>query len=118
MVQPRKESLKLQKNTFTMNRKAPEWRYNEKTGEFEYADESMRKLHYLRGKLRHCDPLENKQNYIKQGLEDVGLSGNMGKTGDSKTGEITEKHKKTSDSQIEDAKEVMLRNKLEKGAKR
>ena len=101
-----------------MNRKAPERRYNEKTGEFEYADESVRKLQELRSKLRYGDPLENKQNCIRQGLEEVGLSGNMGKTGDSKTGEITEKHKKTSDSQIEDAKEVMLRNKLEKGAKR
>ncbi len=99
--------------------KKPKLAFNTKTGVFEYADENIRKIQEVRAKLRQDhDPLEVKQKYIEQGLDEVGLSGSMGKTGDSKTGEITEKHKKTADSQIEDAKEEMIKNRLKKEVNR
>ena len=39
----------------------------------------------------------------------------MGKTGDSRTGQVTEKHREIATSQIEDAKQIMLRRRLSKG---
>lgn len=98
------------------NDKTPEKTYNPETGLFEYADRIMQKLHDVRKKLhnRNIDPLAAKQEEMSRGLEEIGLSRkDMGKTGDSSTGEITEKHKKIANSQTEDAKAVMIKQKIQ-----
>lgn len=66
-------------------------------------------------KNENIDYLAAKQGAISNGLEEIGLSKeDMGKTGDSSTGEITEKDKRVAKSQIEDAKYTMLqRRKLQ-----
>lgn len=84
--------------------------FNPVTMKFEAVDEKIRELREKRNKLKEQnDPLEGKQAEMKRGLEEIGLSDRqMGKTGNSVTGEISEKHRQTAESQIEDAKQVML----------
>ena len=49
----------------------------------------------------------------KQGLNNLEFSEkDIGKTGDSRTGEVSEKHKKIAQSQVEDAKSMMLRKRV------
>ncbi len=94
------------------------YKFNPVTGSFEYADKNLQKIHELRQRLhdKNRDPLEAKQSEMRQGLEDIGFSKeNIGKTGDSRTGDVTEKHKAIADSQIEDAKAVMLRIRQSQG---
>lgn len=93
------------------NDKAPEMTFNPEMGVFEYADKNMQKLHEVRQKLRSENPdyLALKQKEMSRGLEEIGLSReDLGKTGNSLTGEVTERHKKVTNSQIEDAKDMML----------
>ncbi len=92
--------------------KTPEKTFNPETGMFEYADRNMQKLHEARQKLRRENPdyLEVKQKEMSNGLEEIGLSRkDLGKTGNSLTGEVTERHKEVANSQTEDAKDMMLR---------
>lgn len=68
------------------------------------------KIRDLRAKLRSSnkDPLEVKQEEMSRGLEEIGLSRkDLGKTGNSLTGEVTERHKEVANSQTEDAKDIM-----------
>ena len=50
------------------------------------------------------DPLQLRLQNIRQRLAANGLEGDMGKTGDSRTGEISEKHKRVAQIQTETAK--------------
>lgn len=75
-------------------------------GEEQYVDDSLQKIKELRAKLKseNNDPLEVKQIMMQRGLEEIGLSKeDLGKTGDSRSGEVTDKHKKIAASQVEDA---------------
>ena len=63
----------------------------------------------------NIDLLEFKSKSLSSGLEEIGLSkDDLGKTGNSRTGEITEKNRKIAANQTEDAKEIMLWNKKSK----
>lgn len=80
--------------------------------------DTKQKIHDLRQRIqaKEHDPLEKKQRKLAQGLRDRSFSENdMGKTGDSRTGQVTEKHRAIATSQIEDAKQIMLRRRLSKG---
>lgn len=80
--------------------------------------DTKQKIHDLRHRIqaKEHDPLEMKQRKLAQGLRDRSFSENdMGKTGDSRTGQVTEKHRAIATSQSEDAKEIMLRRRLSKG---
>ena len=57
--------------------------------------------------------LEEKMKQMKARLNQKGLD--MGKTGDSSTGEVSEKHKKVARSQVEDAKSMMLQKRMLEG---
>lgn len=84
-------------------------------GEEQYVDDNLQKIKELRKRLKeeHRDYLEDKQNFIANGLEEIGLSKeDMGKTGNSQTGKISEKQKTTAKSQMEDAKDAMLKRKM------
>ena len=84
-------------------------------GEEQYVDNNLQKIKELRKRLKdeHRDYLEDKQNFIANGLEEIGLSKeNMGKTGNSQTGKISEKQKTIAKSQMEDAKDAMLKRKM------
>lgn len=97
--------------------KKPELDFNPETGLIEYADKNLQKIAELRKRKKdsHIDPLEFKAKSLSSGLEEIGLSkDDLGKTGDSRTGEITEKNRKIAASQTEDAKEIMLWNKKSK----
>lgn len=103
-------------NSFESSKK-PQMKFNHETLEFEYADENIQKIHDLRRRIQaqEHDPLEMKQIELAQGLRDIGFSEkDMGKTGDSRTGQVTERHRAIAASQIEDAKQVMLRRRLSK----
>lgn len=76
-------------------------------GEEQYVDKNLQKIKELRQRLKNenIDYLAARQGTISNGLEEIGLSKeDMGKTGESSTGKITEKHKTIAKSQIEDAK--------------
>lgn len=97
--------------------KKPKLDFNPETGLIEYADKNLQKIAELRKRIKNSniDLLELKAKSLSSGLEEIGLSqDNLGKTGDSRTGEITEKNRKIAKSQMEDAKELMLRNKKSK----
>jgi hypothetical protein len=73
--------------------------------------DTKQKIHDLRKKIqaKEHDPLEMKQRELAQGLRDRSFSENdMGKTGDSRTGQVTEKHRAIAASQIKKAKQSML----------
>lgn len=91
--------------------KEPGKKFNFETGKFEYADSMLQKIAELRRRLKaeNTDPLAAKQSELIIGLEDIGLSKeDLGKTGDSRTGEVSDKHRKVAESQAEDAKELMI----------
>ena len=93
------------------NNKRPELDFNPETGLIEYADKNLQKIAELRKRIKdsNIDLLEFKSKSLSSGLEEIGLSkDNLGKTGNSITGEITEKNKEIAKSQTEDAKELML----------
>ncbi len=84
-------------------------------GEEQYVDDNLQKIKELRKRLKdeHRDYLEDKQNFIANGLEEIGLSKeDMGKTGNSQTGKISEKQKTIAKSQMEDAKDAILKRKM------
>ena len=82
------------------NDKEPQKKFSFETGESYYADEKLQKIAEL---------LEN-------GLEEIGLSkDDLGKTGDSRSGEVSDKHKKVAESQTEDAKWSILQAKQQRG---
>lgn len=94
--------------------KKPELDFNPETGLIEYTDKNLQKIAELRKRIKNnnIDPLELKAKSLSSGLEEIGLSrDDLGKTGNSITGEITEKNREIAKSQTEDAKEIMLRNK-------
>lgn len=100
--------------------KSPRKKFNAEKCTFEYADENLQKLHDLRDKLRFSnrDPLADRQREIEHGLEEIRFKkSDMGKTGDSRTGEVTDRHKKIADSQVEDAKADIIRTRLAQGKK-
>ena len=103
-----------QKDDFILhseNNKKPVEKFDFNTGEAVYVDKNLQKIKELRQRLKNenIDYLAAKQGAISNGLEEIGLSKeDMGKTGDSSTGEITEKDKRVAKSQIEDAKYTML----------
>lgn len=89
----------------------PELDFNPETGLIEYADKNLQKIAELRKRIKdsNIDLLEFKSKSLSSGLEEIGLSkDNLGKTGNSITGEITEKNREIAKSQTEDAKELML----------
>lgn len=90
--------------------KIPAQTFNPYTAEFEWADENMQKLHNLRRKIRSkdADKLKVKENTMKYGLEEIGLSASdLGKTGDSRTGVKSEKDERVGASQLEDYKSTV-----------
>ena len=92
------------------NKHMPE-KVNLELGEEQYVDDNLQKIRELRKKQKNenVDYLAGKQNFISRGLEEIDLSKNdMGKTGNSLTGTVSDKDKEVSDSQIEDAKFQML----------
>ena len=103
-----------QKDDFILhseNNKKPVEKFDFDTGEAVYIDKNLQKIKELRQRLKNenIDYLAAKQGAISNGLEEIGLSKeDMGKTGDSQTGEISEKHETIAQSQIEDAKYTIL----------
>ena len=97
------------------DKKTPELDFNPETGLIEYADKNLQKIAELRKRMNdsHIDPLEFKAKSLSSGIEEIGLSkDDLGKTGNSRTGEITEKNRKIAASQTEDAKEAMLQKRM------
>ena len=98
--------------------KAPERRFNPTSMEFEYADPKLQELAERRRELNRTkqDILALKERIAKQGLEEIGLEGKMGQTGNSRATNpneaVTETHKKVAESQIEDLK-PFIKNYLE-----
>ena len=86
----------------------PEYIYNEKTGEFNYKNPEFQQKAWQRQKrkLENKDYLEYKLKRIRKKLSYAGLEEDIGKTGDSRTGEVSEKHKRVASSQIEDYKDT------------
>lgn len=108
------EDLEQGTNNFDSSKK-PQMEFNHETGVFEYANKAMQKIHDLRRQrqAKEYDPLESKQRELAQGLRDIGFSEkDMGKTGDSITGQVTEKHRKIAASQIEDTKQWYAARKI------
>ncbi len=100
------------------NDKQPQRKFNFETGEFYYANERLQKIAELRKRLHteNNDPLAARQKLLENGLEEIGLSkDDLGKTGDSRNGEVSDKHKKTAKSQTEDAKWSILQAKQQRG---
>ena len=58
------------------------------------------------------DHLQIRLQNLKQRLAEKNLDKHMGKTGDSKTGIVTSEHRKVATTQIEVAKELILRHKM------
>lgn len=97
------------------NNHRPAKKVNLELGEEQYVDDNLQKIKELRQRLKdeHRDYLEDKQNFIANGLEEIGLSKeDMGKTGNSQTRKISEKQKTIAKSQMEDAKDAMLKRKM------
>lgn len=90
--------------------KAPEMKFNPASMEFEYANPKFQELTERRRELNRTkqDILALKERIAKQGLEEIGLEGKMGQTGNSRAPNpnevVTETHKKVAESQIEDLK--------------
>lgn len=106
------EKYKKDKEIFLTptNPNSPLKKVNLERGEEEYVDPRLQRIHELRKRMQkeHQDPLILKQNVVKQGLKEIGFSENdMGKTGDSRTGQVTEKHHAIAASQIDDAKPLI-----------
>ncbi len=100
------------------NDKEPQKKFSFETGESYYADEKLQKIAELRKRLHteNNDPLAARQKLLENGLEEIGLPKNdLGKTGDSRSGEISDKHKKTAESQTEDAKWSILQARQQRG---
>ncbi len=100
------------------NDKLPQRKFNPVTYEFYYADERLQKIAELRKRLHteNNDPLAARQRLLENGLEEIGLSkDDLGKTGDSRCGEVSDKHKKVAESQTEDAKWSILQAKQQRG---
>lgn len=58
----------------------------------------------------------DRQKLLENGLEEIGLSkDDLGKTGDPRSGEVSDKHKKTAESQTEDAKWSILQARQQRG---
>lgn len=89
----------------------PEFVFNEKTGDFNYANPEFQQKADARhqNKLENQDYLEYKLDRIRKKLSYEGLDEDMGKTGDSRTGGVSEKHKRVADIQKETAKTSPLR---------
>ena len=98
--------------------KAPEMKFNPTSMEFEYANPKLQEIAERRRELNHTkqDILALKERIAKQGLEEIGLEGKMGQTGNSRAPNpneaVTEIHKKVVESQIEDLK-PFIKNYLE-----
>jgi len=99
--------------------KAPEMKFNPTSMEFEYANPRFQELAERRRELNRTkqDILALKERIAKQGLEEIGLEGKMGQTGNSSATNpneaVTETHKKVAESQIEDLK-PFIKNYLDK----
>lgn len=89
----------------------PEFVFNEKTGDFNYANPEFQQKADARhqNELENQDYLEYKLTRIRKKLGYEGLEEDMGKTGDSRTGEVSEKHKRVADIQKETAKTSPIR---------
>lgn len=93
--------------------KAPEMKFNPTSMEFEYANPKLQEIAERRRELNHTkqDILALKERIAKQGLEEIGLEGKMGQTGNSRAANpdeaLTETHKKVAESQIEDLKPII-----------
>lgn len=105
-----KNNTVLEKETNTSSHK-PEYIYNEKTGEFNYKNSEFQQKADMRHKrkLENKDYLEYKLKRIKKKLGYAGLEDDMGKTGDSRTGEVSEKQKRVAEIQTETAKTSPIR---------
>lgn len=89
----------------------PEYVFNERTGEFNYKDPEFQQKAEARRKrkLENQDYLQYKLERIRKKLGYNGLEEDMGKTGDSRTGEVSEKHKMIAEIQTETAKTSPVR---------
>ncbi len=100
------------------NDKEPQKKFSFETGESYYADEKLQKIAELRKRLHteNNDSLAAHQRLLENGLEEIGLSkDDLGKTGDSRSGEVSDKHKKVAESQTEDAKWSILQARQQHG---
>ena len=87
------------------NDKAPLREFDDRTGEFEYADPSLREKTTLRKDQNTLtDTLKMKQQGLRKHLKRKNLEDKMGKTGNSSTGEISEENKEVAKIQSEHAK--------------
>ena len=109
----KEKTVKREKRDYILlhsdNNQKPVEKVGLESGEAAYVDENLQKIRELRRRLKsRRDPLAYKQEISALGLEETGLSReDMGKTGDSRTGEVTERHRQAAESQIEDAKYAM-----------
>ncbi len=84
----------------------PEYIYNEVTGEFNYKNSEFQQKAEQRRKqkLENQDYLQYKLERIKKKLGYKKLAEDIGKTGDSRSGEVSETHRQVSQIQTETAK--------------
>ena len=91
--------------------KSPKRKYDERTGCFEYEDPELRQKAQERSKNNlTTDELQHRLDGLKKHLGRTGLDDDMGKTGNSSTGEISEQNRKVAKIQTEHAKEYILRS--------
>lgn len=94
---------------------SPIRRYDESTGCYEYKDPELKKIANER-KNNHDikDELQYRLTGIRKHLKRADLEDNIGKTGNSSTGKVSEQDKRVAKIQTKHAKEYILRNRLQR----
>lgn len=108
-------SGKIKELEMKLSEKSPVRVYNEQTGMFEYKDPELRKKEEQRFENRDTgNKYQKRLDGLKKHLGRVGLEDDIGKTGNSVNGEISEKDRKVASIQVEHAKEYILRDRKQR----
>lgn len=92
-------------------RNIPAKRFDEQTGAFVYKDDQLReKAEKRKLASNYHDEIQTRLQGLKKHLSRKGLENELGKTGNSSTGEVSEQDKKVAAIQTEHAKSYILRH--------
>lgn len=109
------KKIKEKELEMRLSEKAPVRVYDEQTGMFEYKDQELRKKAKQREENKHTgDKYQRRLDGLKKHLRRAGLEDDVGKTGNSETGKISEKDRKVASIQAEHAKEYILRDRKQR----
>ncbi len=108
-------SKKIKELEMRLSEKAPIRVYNEQTGMFEYKDPELRKKAKQRYENKDTgDKYQKRSDGLKKHLGRVDLLDDMGKTGNSENGKISEKNRRVASIQTQHAKEYILRDRRQR----